>query len=143
MQDYHLQTSHTALGRLKMPLLSQQTSIAHLKPILCAAVCCNSAIADEAVAKYVPGPVEVGPEIWVGAIAATIPFVIGSWEFAKRIVRCLDVLAVLSTFSMQNIDQPRCLSARAEVHRKLPAVWDCVLCRSYRGDARSARAVAW
>ena len=77
-----------------MPLLSLQTSIAQLKedkPILCAAVCCNSAMADEAAAKYVPGPVEVGPEIWVGAIAATIPFVIGSWEFAKRIVRRLDV----------------------------------------------------
>ena len=50
------------------------------------AVCCHSASAEEAVTKYVPGPVEVGPEIWVGAIAATIPFVIGSWEFAKRIV---------------------------------------------------------
>lgn len=37
--------------------------------------------------SYVPGPVQVGPQIWAGAIAATIPFVIGSWEFAKRIVR--------------------------------------------------------
>ena len=35
---------------------------------------------------YVPGPVEVGPEIWAGVIASCIPFAIGSWEFAKRIV---------------------------------------------------------
>ena len=56
-------------------------------PSLCAAVSCHSALAEEAVTKYVPGPVTVGPEIWAGAIAATIPFVIGSWEFAKRIVR--------------------------------------------------------
>ncbi|KAK9904323.1 hypothetical protein WJX75_009132 [Coccomyxa subellipsoidea] len=44
---------------------------------------CNSAEISE---KYVPGPVEVGPEIWLGTIAACIPFVIGSWEFGKRII---------------------------------------------------------
>lgn len=42
--------------------------------------------AAEIAEKYVPGPVEVGPEIWAGTIAACIPFVIGSWEFGKRIV---------------------------------------------------------
>ena len=52
-----------------------------------AAAPCHAALAEEAVTKYVPGPVQVGPQIWAGAIAATIPFVIGSWEFAKRIVR--------------------------------------------------------
>jgi hypothetical protein len=61
-----------------------------LKGPCCAAVCrCHSAFADEVVPEYVPGPVQVGPEIWAGAVAATIPFVIGSWEFTKRIVRRL------------------------------------------------------
>ncbi|CAK0782615.1 hypothetical protein CVIRNUC_005817 [Coccomyxa viridis] len=66
------------------PLHLQHASVA--ASILLSEVCCHSASAEEAVTKYVPGPVEVGPEIWVGAIAATIPFVIGSWEFAKRII---------------------------------------------------------
>jgi hypothetical protein len=35
---------------------------------------------------YVPGPVDVGWEIWVGFAAGIIPFLIGSWEFGKRIV---------------------------------------------------------
>ncbi len=46
----------------------------------------QSCDAAEIAEKYVPGPVEVGPEIWVGTIAACVPFVIGSWEFGKRIV---------------------------------------------------------
>lgn len=37
---------------------------------------------------YVPGPVDVGWEIWVGFAAGLIPFMIGSWEFGKRIVSC-------------------------------------------------------
>lgn len=41
---------------------------------------------------YVPGPVTVGPEIWAGVIASCIPFAIGSWEFAKRIVGLTHVL---------------------------------------------------
>ena len=36
---------------------------------------------------YVPGPVEVGWEIWLGAAAGVIPFAIGAYEFGKRIVR--------------------------------------------------------
>ena len=43
--------------------------------------------AQDLVAKYVPGPVHVGPEIYAGALAGVIPFAIGSWEFGKRIVR--------------------------------------------------------
>ncbi|EIE20241.1 hypothetical protein COCSUDRAFT_54440 [Coccomyxa subellipsoidea C-169] len=46
----------------------------------------QSCDAAEIAEKYVPGPVEVGPEIWVGTIAACVPFVIGSWEFGKRII---------------------------------------------------------
>lgn len=35
---------------------------------------------------YVPGPVEVGWQIWFAAIISTVPFVIGAYEFGKRIV---------------------------------------------------------
>eukprot|EP00884_Botryococcus_braunii_P012101 jgi/Botrbrau1/20892/Bobra.0135s0023.1 len=35
---------------------------------------------------YMPGPVDVGWEIWVGFAAGLIPFLIGSWEFGKRII---------------------------------------------------------
>ena len=38
---------------------------------------------------YVPGTVEVGWEIWVGAAAGVIPFAIGAYEFGKRIVRTI------------------------------------------------------
>lgn len=37
-------------------------------------------------AGYTPGPVEVGWQIWFAAIVSTIPFVVGAWEFGKRIV---------------------------------------------------------
>ena len=40
-----------------------------------------------AAPAYVPGPAEVGWEIWVGAAAGVIPFAIGAYEFGKRIVR--------------------------------------------------------
>ncbi len=49
-----------------------------------------SALAEEAqqvASTYVPGPVEVGWQIWIGAIAGVIPFAIGAYEFGKRIVR--------------------------------------------------------
>lgn len=44
--------------------------------------------ADAAVSPsaYVPGPVEVGWQIWFAAAVSTIPFVIGAYEFGKRIV---------------------------------------------------------
>jgi hypothetical protein len=35
---------------------------------------------------YVPGPVEVGWQIWFAAFVSTWPFVIGAYEFGKRIV---------------------------------------------------------
>eukprot|EP00877_Chromochloris_zofingiensis_P014948 jgi/Chrzof1/9707/Cz04g12260.t1 len=38
------------------------------------------------LSHFTPGPVEVGWEIWFGAVAATIPFVIGAYEFGKRIL---------------------------------------------------------
>jgi len=40
----------------------------------------------DSAGKYVPEPYTPGPEVWAGAVAAAIPFVIGSWEFGKRIL---------------------------------------------------------
>ena len=37
-------------------------------------------------AAYVPGPVKVGWEVWVGFVAGVVPFAIASFEFGKRIV---------------------------------------------------------
>lgn len=51
-----------------------------------AAVAAAAAAAAAASGSYVPGPVEVGWEIWVGFFAGVIPFVIASWEFGKRVV---------------------------------------------------------
>ena len=42
-----------------------------------------------ATGHYVPSPMEVGWEAWVGFVAGVVPFIIGSWEFAKRIVSVL------------------------------------------------------
>ena len=42
--------------------------------------------AQGAAPAYVPGPVEVGWEIYVGAAACVAVFALGAWEFAKRIV---------------------------------------------------------
>jgi hypothetical protein len=38
------------------------------------------------LSTYVPGPVEVGWQIWFAAVVSTIPFIIGAYEFGKRIV---------------------------------------------------------
>ncbi|CAL5228818.1 g12019 [Coccomyxa viridis] len=73
-------TRHENAGRCNRACTSLAATL------LLSQVSCHASLAEEAVTKYVPGPVEVGPQIWVGAIAATIPFVIGSWEFAKRII---------------------------------------------------------
>ncbi|GLC37421.1 hypothetical protein PLESTB_001589200 [Pleodorina starrii] len=35
---------------------------------------------------YVPSPVEPGWEIWLGFVAGVVPFLIGSYEFGKRII---------------------------------------------------------
>jgi hypothetical protein len=37
-------------------------------------------------AKYVPGPVEVGWQIYVGSAVAAFPFFLGAYEFGKRIL---------------------------------------------------------
>ena len=117
---------------------------------LVAAVSCHAALADEVVSKYVPGPVQVGPEIWVGAIAATIPFVIGSWEFAKRIVshpfmsfrRPLAPRA--ARMKMQGIGALMYMHVQtcANISYDGRRCW-CLTCRSYRDDVRSAGAVGW
>ncbi|GAB4815944.1 hypothetical protein N2152v2_002990 [Parachlorella kessleri] len=55
---------------------------------LAAAAPAASAAADTAAAAgaYVPGPVQIGWEVWVGAAAGVIPFLIASYEFGKRIL---------------------------------------------------------
>lgn len=35
---------------------------------------------------YVPGPVEVGWQIWFGAAVGVFPFILGAYEFGKRIL---------------------------------------------------------
>ncbi|KAL3147611.1 hypothetical protein ABBQ38_014662 [Trebouxia sp. C0009 RCD-2024] len=50
---------------------------------------CGAALADDIAAAsqpYVPSPVNVGWEVWVGAIAGVIPFAIGSYQFVARIL---------------------------------------------------------
>ena len=50
---------------------------------------CGAAFAADATAAtqpYVPSPINVGWEIYVGAIAGVIPFAIGSYQFVARIV---------------------------------------------------------
>lgn len=79
-----------------------------VKCMLAAALLCASSMAPalaESVASgpvdgaaYVPGPVNVGWQIYVGAAVAAFPFVIGSFEFGKRILiqrRCDGALAPL------------------------------------------------
>jgi hypothetical protein len=51
-----------------------------------AAAAAAAAASQYAPGTYVPGPVEVGWEIWFGAAAGVIPFVIASYEFGKRIL---------------------------------------------------------
>lgn len=46
----------------------------------------NADVAPVDPSTYVPGPVEVGWQIWFAAIISTVPFVIGAYEFGKRIV---------------------------------------------------------
>lgn len=36
--------------------------------------------------NYVPSPMEPGWQVWFGAVVGVIPFVIGAYEFTKRIV---------------------------------------------------------
>lgn len=43
-------------------------------------------MAVDAVSAYTPSPYEPGWEVYAGAAAGVIPFLIASWEFGKRIV---------------------------------------------------------
>lgn len=50
---------------------------------------CGAAFAADAAAgtqPYVPSPINVGWEVYVGAIAGVIPFAIGSYQFVARIL---------------------------------------------------------
>ncbi|KAF6259529.1 hypothetical protein COO60DRAFT_1700806 [Scenedesmus sp. NREL 46B-D3] len=51
-----------------------------------AAVTAAEAITPVDPSAYVPGPVEVGWQIWFAAFVSTVPFVIGAYEFGKRIL---------------------------------------------------------
>lgn len=42
-------------------------------------------VANESQA-YVPSPVNIGWEVYVGAVAGVIPFIIGAYQFTARIV---------------------------------------------------------
>jgi hypothetical protein len=48
-----------------------------------------------ATGAYQPSPYTPGWEVWFGAAVATIPFVIGAWEFGKRIVSAIPATSVL------------------------------------------------
>ena len=54
--------------------------------MLRAGYCGVASAADGAAQPYVPSPVHIGWEVWVGAIAGVIPFAIGSYQFIARIV---------------------------------------------------------
>ena len=50
---------------------------------------------------YVPTPVNIGWEIYAGAIAGVIPFAIGSYQFIARIVshaQCIRAMACCNCF---------------------------------------------
>lgn len=52
----------------------------------CAAETLESMTDAASAAPFVPGPIEVGWEIWFGAFVGVVPFAIGAYEFAKRIL---------------------------------------------------------
>lgn len=63
--------------------------LAHKNKRATVAGSCGAAFAADAAAgtqPYVPSPINVGWEIYVGAIAGVIPFAIGSYQFVARIV---------------------------------------------------------
>ena len=59
--------------------------------MLHAGYCGIASAADTVTAPYVPSPVTIGWEVWVGAIAGVIPFAIGSYQFIARIVSSAEV----------------------------------------------------
>ena len=71
------------------------SSAAAVAAVLCTAATLHAQSAAAAAAAasgpvdastYVPGPVDVGWQVWVGAIVGVIPFIIGAYEFGKRIL---------------------------------------------------------
>ena len=63
--------------------------LAHMNECVIVAGNCGAAFAADAAAgtqAYVPSPINVGWEIYVGAVAGVIPFAIGSYQFVARIV---------------------------------------------------------
>lgn len=118
-----------------------------------AAVAAASAPADVPAAvstsAYTPGPVEVGWQIWFAAIVSTVPFVIGAYEFGKRIVSvqnpaayglhvgwCFDFYADLAMcLPFQLLMLHVCPGAAAVNSEALQGVW-----RQWPGAARQVPA---
>ena len=85
------------------------SSAAAVAAVLCTAATLHAQSAAAAAASgpvdastYVPGPVDVGWQVWVGAIVGVIPFIIGAYEFGKRILiqrRCALLAAVWHVIS--------------------------------------------
>lgn len=75
---------------------AHQLNLAHLLAVAAlspAGALARAAEGSATASTYVPGPVEVGWQIWVGFLAGVIPFAIGSWEFVKRLLiqqRCTE-----------------------------------------------------
>ena len=46
----------------------------------------DAALGAESTSGYVPSPMEVGWEIYVGAFIGVVPFIVASYEFGKRVV---------------------------------------------------------
>ena len=46
----------------------------------------DAAVGAESTSGYVPSPMEVGWEIYMGAFIGVVPFIVASYEFGKRVV---------------------------------------------------------
>lgn len=58
----------------------------HAEPSSASSAAAADVTAAVAAGTYVPGPVEIGWEIWFGTAVGVIPFIIASVEFGKRIL---------------------------------------------------------
>lgn len=80
-------TQSSTSGEVGLPVLS--LGMAHALTIGCLNALAQESPPDMTQippATFTPGPVTVGWEIWVGFAAGVIPFMIGAWEFTKRIL---------------------------------------------------------
>ncbi|GMH42965.1 hypothetical protein BSKO_10887 [Bryopsis sp. KO-2023] len=64
----------------------KERKIAKMAAGVAIALSCSGMDPCLAESTFTPGTVEVGWEIYFGAAAGVVPFIIGAWEFGKRIV---------------------------------------------------------